>query len=260
MRALLAFTSALSIGLALAATPSVAQAGQYVVHVHGRGQSGWGDNPMYSQPGWQTVGVSYNATTATLAQANAQLRPQLAQFCSGSNSCIIVAYSNGALQLGYTQANYPSVLANALYVEAGGAASGGTELLNSWTSTVGSWLGATYPNGVDATLTVSGARNAYNHSLSAGINTYHLGGNTGPGNAIWWATSGFISGDDDSVVPFHSAFGCSSSGSQTQNCSKFSGHALDVWANVSGNSRNCPNGVCGGVDHFGIDDRAAYWY
>jgi hypothetical protein len=260
MRALLAFTSALSLGLALAATPSVAQAGQYVVHVHGRGQSGWGDNPMYSQPGWQTVGVSYNATTATLAQANAQLRPQLAQFCSGANSCIIVAYSNGALQLGYTQANYPSVLANALYVEAGGAASGGTELLNSWTSTVGSWLGATYPNGVDATLTVSGARNAYNHSLSAGINTYHLGGNTGPGNAIWWATSGFISGDDDSVVPFHSAFGCSSSGSQTQNCSKFSGHALDVWANVSGNSQNCPNGVCGGVDHFGIDDRAAYWY
>jgi hypothetical protein len=29
---------------------------------------------------------------------------------------------------------------------------------------------------------------------------------------------------------------------------------------VSGNSLNCPNGICGGVDHFGIDDRAAYWY
>jgi hypothetical protein len=260
MRNVLALSSALSLGLALALSPGAASAAQYVVHVHGRGQSGWGDNPMFATPGWQTVSVTYNATTATLAQANAQLRPQLASFCTGANTCIIVAYSNGALQLGYTQANYPSVLANALYIEAGGSAAGGTELLNNWTSTVGSWLGQTYPSGVDATLTVSGARNAYNHSLSAGITTYHLGGNTGPGNAIWWATSGFISGNDDSVVPYHSAFGCSASGSQTEGCAKFTGHKLDVWANASGNSWSCPNGVCGGIDHFGIDDRAAYWY
>jgi hypothetical protein len=260
MRNLLALTSALSIGLALAVTPSVSSAAQYVVHVHGRGQNGWGDNPMFGQTGWQTVSVTYNSTTATLAQANAQLRPQLASFCTGVNKCIIVAYSNGALQLGYTQANFPSVIANALYIEAGGAASGGTELLNNWTSEVGSWLGQTYPDGVDKTLTVSGARNAYNHSLSAGLTTYHLGGNTGPGNGLWWVTSGFISGDDDSVVPFASAFGCSSSGSQTENCTKFTGHRTDTFANVSGNSWNCPNGVCGGVDHFGIDDRAAYWY
>jgi hypothetical protein len=260
MRARLSSLFGVLAALPLLLCAGESDAAQYVVHIHGRGSSNWGNGPMYVQAGWQGVGVNYNATTSTLAQANAQLRPQLAQYCSGANSCIIVAYSNGALQLGYTQANYPSVLANAIYAEAGGSAAGGTELLNSWTSTVGSWLGQTWPNGVDATLTVSGARNAYNHSLSAGFNTYHLGGNTGPGNGLWWVTSGFISGNDDSVVPFHSAFGCSGSGSQKETCGKFSGHALDVWANVSGNSKNCPNGVCKGVEHGDIDDRAAYWY
>jgi hypothetical protein len=139
MRARLSSLFGVLAALPLLLCAGESDAAQYVVHIHGRGSSNWGNGPMYVQAGWQGVGVNYNATTSTLAQANAQLRPQLAQYCSGANSCIIVAYSNGALQLGYTQANYPSVLANAIYAEAGGSAAGGTELLNSWTSTVGSW-------------------------------------------------------------------------------------------------------------------------
>ena len=257
-RLLSAFSTLLALPLLLWSAPG--DAAQYVVHVHGRGSSGWGNNPMYASPGWQTVGVSYNATTATLAQANAQLRPQLASFCSGDNTCIVVAYSNGALQLGYTQANYPEVLENALHIQTGGSAAGGTELLNNWTSEVASWFGQSYPSGVDATLTVSAARNAYNHSLSAGIPTYHLGANTDWSDKLFWVTAAFLPGNDDGAVAFHSAFGCTGSGSQKETCGKFSGHFTDLWATAAGNARSCPKGVCNSIDHGEIDDRAAYWY
>jgi hypothetical protein len=257
-RPLLARRAAAALPLLL--WPGAGNAAQYVVHVHGRGQNGWGDNPMYAAPGWQAVGVAYNATTATLAQANAQLRPQLATYCAGANACILVAYSNGALQVGYTQANYPEALENALYVEAGGSAAGGTDLLNDWTSEVASWFGQSYPAGVDATLTVSAARNAYNHSLSAGIPTYHLGANTDWTDKLFWATAALLPGNDDGAVAFHSAFGCAVAGSQKETCGRFAGHFLDQWAVASGDARSCPSGVCKSIDHGEIDDRAAYWY
>ncbi len=235
---------------------SHAEAGNYVVYVHGRTQTTW-DGATYAIPGYTKAVVEYNATTATLAQANVSVRTQLARYCSGDNLCIVVAYSNGALQVGYTQANYPEALENALYVEAGASAAGGSDLLNGFTSAVGQVLGATYPNGVDATLSVSAARNAYNHNLTAGVATYHLAGNTDWRNGIWYATAALLPGDDDGVVSFASAFGCSSAGSQTRSCTKYSGHFLDLGA-TSG-SKKCPNATCGSTDHFAMDDRAAYW-
>jgi hypothetical protein len=236
-----------------------AQADNFVVYVHGRSQTSWDANAVYPVEGFTAAFVEYNATTATLAQANVAVRAQLASYCSGSNVCIVVAYSNGGLQVGYTQAYYPEALANALYVEAGASAAGGSELLNGFTSAVGGVLGATYPNGVDATLSVSGARNAYNHNLTAGVVTYHLGGNTDWRNAIWYATAALLPGNDDGVVSFASAFGCSASGSQSATCAKYTGHQLDTGAGARSNSRRCPNAICGSVDHFGMDDRAAYW-
>lgn len=242
-------------GTSLAALP--AQADNYVVYVHGRSQTEWDSSAVYPIPGFEPAFVEYNSTTATLAQANVAVRTQLGQYCSGGNACIVVAYSNGGLQLGYTQAYYPEVLENALYIEAGASAAGGTELLNAFTSTTGKVLGVTYPSGVDATLSVSGARNAYNHNLDAGVVTYHLGGNTDWRNGLWYVTAAFLPGDDDGVVPFASAFGCSSSGSQKTSCAKYAGHQLETGAG-SGSNR-CPGSVCGSVDHFGMDNRAAYW-
>ena len=236
-----------------------AQAASYVVYVHGRSQTTWDANAVHAIDGFAPAFVEYNSTTATLAQANATVRAQLASYCSGPNVCIVVAYSNGGLQVGYTQAYYPEALANALYVEAGASAAGGSELLNGFTSAVGSVLGATYPSGVDATLSVSGARNAYNHNLTAGVVTYHLGGNTDWRNALWYATAAFLPGNDDGVVAFASAFGCSASGSQSATCAKYTGHQLDTGAGARSDSRRCPNAICGAVDHFSMDDRAAYW-
>ena len=246
-------------GLAAAITllvPSLAAADNYVVYVHGRSQTTW-DGAIYPESGWKTAIVQYNSTTQTLAQSNVDVRRQLAQYCSGNNACVIVAYSNGGLQVGYTQAFYPDAVENALYVEAGASAAGGSDLLNSFTGPVGQVFGATYPNGVDATLSVSGARNAYNHNLTAGLTTYHLGGNTDWRNGLWYVTAGLLPGNDDGVVSYHSAFGCSSSGSQATSCTKYAGHRLDSGA-TSG-SKKCSGSVCSSIDHFGMDDRAAYW-
>ena len=248
------------LGLAVVASSllvsAAAQADNYVVYVHGRTQTTW-DGATYPIAGFTPAVVQYNATTATLAQANVAVRTQLASYCSGSNACIVVAYSNGALQVGYTQAFYPEALENALYVEAGASAAGGSELLNGFTSLVGQVLGATYPNGVDATLSVSGARNAYNHNLTAGVATYHLAGNTDWRNGLWYLDAAFLPGNDDGVVSFASALGCSSSGSQSTSCTKYSGHVLDLGA-TSG-TRKCPNATCSSTDHFAMDDRAAFW-
>ena len=246
-----------ALGSTLAA--SAAQADNYVVYVHGRSQTTWNASAVHPIDGFAPAFVEYNATTATLAQANVDVRAQLGRYCSGTNACIVVAYSNGGLQVGYTQAYYPEALENALYVEAGASAAGGTELLNGFTSLAGQVLGITYPSGVDATLSVSGARNAYNHELTAGVATYHLGGNTDWHNGLWYATAAFLPGDDDGVVSFTSAFGCSSPGKQSSSCAKYTGHQLDLGAGARGNSRRCANAECGSVDHFGMDDRAAYW-
>jgi len=249
----------LAIALGVTAFANVAHADNYVVYVHGRTQTTWDASAVHPVAGFAPAFVEYNSTTATLAQANVAVRAQLAQYCSGANSCIVVPYSNGALQVGYTQAYYPEALENALYIEAGASAAGGSELLNGFTSLAGQILGATYPNGVDATLSVSGARNAYNHNLTAGVVTYHLGGNTDWRNGLWYATAAFLPGNDDGVVSFASAFGCSSAGSQPATCAKYTGHQLDLAAGARGDGRRCPNGVCGSVDHFGMDERAAYW-
>ena len=238
---------------------SDALADNYVVYVHGRSQDDWDRSAVYPIAGFSPAYVEYNATTATLAQANVDVRTQLGEYCSGANACIVVAYSNGGLQVGYTQAYYPEALANALYIEAGASAAGGTELLNGFTSLAGEVFGATYPNGVDATLSVSGARNAYNHNLSAGLVTYHLGGDTNWTNGLWYLTAAFLPGNDDGVVSFASSFGCSSSGSQPTSCAKYTGHQVDLDASARKDKKSCSGGVCSAVDHFGMDDRAAYW-
>lgn len=238
-----------------------AEAANYIVYVHGRSQTTW-TGTQYGMSGWSKVSLNYNATTATLAQANSTVRSKLATYCSGANSCIIVAYSNGMHQVAYTQANYPEAISNALYIQSGGAAYGGSDLLDGFTGDLGEIFGAVYDGGVDDALHVSAARNAYNHNLTAGKVTYMVGGNTNAYNWIWYPTAGFLPGDDDGVVSFHSAFGCVNSGSQSQNCSAWSQRVEKC--NYS--SSYCDDGVCGGswisagTDHFGIDSKAAYCF
>lgn len=257
-RKIVAATLAASAALFCAST---AEAGQNLVYIAGRTQTQW-DGTVYGKSGYTTQYVRYDAWNSTLPAANAAVRDQLGTWCSGGNTCIIVAYSNGLHQVAYTQANYPEKLTGLLYIQSGGAAYGGSNLLDGFTGSLASIFGALYEPGVDTYLHVTSARNAYNHNSSANKLTYSIGGNTNAYNWIWALTAGFLPGDDDGVVSYHSAFGCVGTGSQGSGCSKWTSRTNRC--NYS--SGYCSNGECGGglfssgTDHFGIDDKAAYCF
>jgi pimeloyl-ACP methyl ester carboxylesterase len=258
MRKLLVALASAAAALVAFATPSAASAADYVVHVHGRTQTTW-TNTWYSMSGWTNVKCDYEAKYNTLAQSNVTVRSCLSSYCTGSNRCILVGYSNGNHQIQYTQTHYPGSLTNLLYVEAGGSAVGGSELADAAQPIQNflDWFGGSfevfYGNGVDATLTVSGARNAYNHDVHNGKTTYHTVGNTDAFDGLWWLTAGILPGDDDGVVAFHSAFGCRNSGSQGSGCSKWNGHVADTYCNSN-------NGIWNSKDHFSMDERASWCY
>mgnify|MGYP002780935906 CR=1 FL=1 len=229
-----------------------AATGRWVVYLHGRGEGGWGGG-LAAPEGWGTVDLRYNATTATLAQANAGVTDGLRRFCSGDNVCIVVAYSNGSLQIGRTLAVAPDAVENLLYVQGTGAAMGGSELASDckiaefFTKLVGQSI--CYPTGVDATLTPSGARAAYDHNSPRPW--YLVGGRTGALNWIWYATSLFLPGSHDGVVAYHSAFGCTQAGRKSASCAKFQGLNLDPVC------APCRGAECGGDDHFAMKGRGA---
>ena len=304
------------IGVAAAAVAitasSEASAANYVVYVHGRSQTYWTGNTYTYGSGYTTAMCDYNATTATLAQANTSagatgihwngsawqtdfngegLQNCLANYCSGSNSCIAITYSNGTHQVNYTLANYPSKVSNLSYVFSGSGAEGGTELLDNygwaesalidacevvmeplcgfglWCSPGGICGGLPfYPSGVDADLFTSTARNDYNHNLTNGRIFYQISGQMNATilstNLMNW-TATLLPGSSDGVVSFASTYGCSSAGNQPYNCAQWSDHITYGYAYQSGNSMSCgqTTGECGGISHLGgIDSRAAYWW
>jgi hypothetical protein len=258
---LLRTAAALTLTAAATFASETASAANNLVYIAGRTQYQW-DGTTYGLSGYALQRVIYNSTTATLEEANSAVRQQLATWCSGGNYCIIVAYSNGMHQVAYTQANYPSALSGLLYVQSGGAAYGGSDLLDGFTGSMGSLFGAVYDPGVDTALHVSNARNAYNHHSYAAP-TYSVGGDVNAYNGLWWTgASGFLPGSDDFVVSYHTAFGCVNSGSQGSGCSKWSSRTN----RCKYSSGYCSNGECAGgwfsagTDHFAMDDKAAYCF
>jgi hypothetical protein len=309
-KAIIALLASSAAALALTATTK-AEAAQYVVYVHGRSQTYWTGNTYTYGTGYTTAMCDYNATSATLAQASssatatgiswngkawqtdfsgAGLQNCLAKYCSGSNSCIAIGYSNGVHQLNYTLANYPSKVANLSYVFAGSGASGGTDLLDNWGWAESALIDACevvmeplcgfglwcspggicgglpfYPSGVDADLFTSTARNDYNHNATNGRTFYQISGQMNgtvlSTNLMNWSAT-LINGSSDGVVPFSSTYGCVNSGSQPWNCAQWSGHISYGYAH-NGGSMDCDatTGTCEGVSHIGgIDSRAAYWW
>jgi len=103
-----------------------------------------------------------------------------------------------------------------------------------------------WPNGVDATLSVSGARNAYNHNSARPW--YPRGRPRQRRQLDLVGTAAFLPGRQDGVVAYHSAYGCADSGSQPSTCRKYDGHVEDIWCG------ECSAAECSGIDHFSINE------
>ncbi len=110
-----------------------AEAGNYIVYLHGRSMNGWPANALFGAPaGWSHVPMSYNGS-ASLGDSSIRtnITNTIAAYCGAGNQCVVVCYSAGcarmldAYKLLKDQGRYP---ANILWSEAAASAAGGSEL------------------------------------------------------------------------------------------------------------------------------------
>ncbi len=200
----------LGIVLSLFAAAAPARATTYSLYVHGRTggttgcstseatPTGWSYWDGQVQPGVNPIPVNYDGT-AHISVANVTVRAYLDTYCSGGDSCYIACHSAGCSHIGYALDLYGSGGRwNILWIDAAGSAEGGTELADYL-----SWA-ACDPLAGD--LRIGTARSLYNHGNLRGAWEYMFAGAKG---AFY---SFVLPGDDDSVVPFHSAGGMNSAG------------------------------------------------
>ena len=118
---------------ALIGSARSAQAGNYVVYLHGRSMNGWpSPATLGATPDWSHVTLTYNGS-ASLADSGIRntIADTLATYCGGGNHCVVVCYSAGcarmldSYKLLKDQGRYP---ANILWSEAAASAAGGSEL------------------------------------------------------------------------------------------------------------------------------------
>jgi hypothetical protein len=154
-----------------------------------------------------------------MSTATSNLKAVFDQYCTGSNSCHVYTYSNGAAVVSRALSIYStSWKIIKVYNSAGNG--GGTEV--SGTGWVAEIFGGC---SLASKVTPSAHRNGWNHNDTKGIQILHIAG-TG---TIWYTfgtTHVLLPGKDDSVVPFHSASGNSNTGAYTSVCSspKYSNH------------------------------------
>lgn len=115
-----------------------ADAGNYVIYLHGRSMSSW---PPSAQLGttasWTHLRLSYDGS-ASLGQQSIRdyVSGTIEAYCGGANQCVVVCYSAGcarmldAYKLLKDRGRYP---ANILWSEAAGSAAGGSELAALYT-------------------------------------------------------------------------------------------------------------------------------
>jgi hypothetical protein len=174
------------------------------VWIHGRNTSGtpsgfsyWSHSSYGAQgitTGVNATAANYDGTAHITVSGPGQLWSQLDAACGAGKNCYIACHSAGCSQIGYAVAYNPSRW-NIIYVETGGAASGGSELASA-----GSWMTG---YDIDSDLHVGTMRGLYDHdALGNDIQGYvynFLGHD--------WATptTGFFPGADDSAVAYHSS-------------------------------------------------------
>jgi hypothetical protein len=233
---------ALSAAL-LVAWAAPAHAANYTLWIHGRTggvtgcgvsqptPSGWSYWNGQVQPGVNPVPVNYDGT-ARISVANPTVRAALDRYCTGGNACYVACHSAGCAHLGYALDLYGGRW-NILWIDAAGSAEGGTELSD--------YLGWATCDGLGSDLRTGTVRALYNHGNLRGAWSYMFAGAKG---AVY---SFILPGDDDAVVPFHSAGGMSSTGRWCKSGTWF--------------CSTLPAGTSGKYGYHSLyfrDDRAAY--
>jgi hypothetical protein len=149
-----------------------------------------------AQTDWRSSGVINKA----LAVLNSHCRRDLGQSCS------IICHSTGCPIAGKTLALYGNggQTWNINRVLTLGSAEGGTELAD-FLNTLPGTIGLLFAGWSGLYLQPSVVRSAYDHNVTAGVPFFHVAGYDG--GDLAFATSTIITGEDDGVVPLHSACG-----------------------------------------------------
>ncbi|MBV8758493.1 MAG: hypothetical protein JO257_14505 [Deltaproteobacteria bacterium] len=232
-----------------------AGATNYAFHMQGRGWKGWDTMQTVSANIWTNMFFQYDGNSSiTDVTTTNEINNALKTYCNTTaNSCVILCYSAGCNRMQKAVSDLHAAgyaLPSILWAEATGSAGGGTGLAElatqGGTKILAKLLGQ--QEKIDFALTPSAARASAQTDFGKMI--YHLAGNQDICKGFWifkLCGNSYVGyGKGDGVVPFHSAFGCSSAGAVSDcNCTKYTYHAWDN--RVGGTS-------CTGepFDHFGM--------
>jgi hypothetical protein len=208
-----------------------ASATKYSLWIHGRNSSqstqpGNYQDFSYWGPASASAGVNKRAVNwdgvSRISNSNYRIRDALDCFCTGANFCYVAAHSAGDPQIGYALAMYggstrsiknASPASNGVCGNAGGTQAGwniywvdiasggggGSELAD-----IGSWA---VSDPLTSDLKTATMRALYNHNTTRSKWFYMFAGAKGT------LYSGFLPGQDDEALAYHSTGGLSSTGS-----------------------------------------------
>jgi hypothetical protein len=189
---------ALGASLVLTA-PTIAHATDYFIQVGGVCSTdflgGKGNARLADLPGVVSVNARVDQRDS-MATATAEMRGVLDTYCTGQDWCYVYTYSNGGAVISRVLSLYNTPW-NIYWVMNAASNEGGSELsYTRWAAQI--FLGC----GLAGRIAPSDHRSGWNHDDTNGVSFFGVVGEDG-----WWYSRGFLPGDDDGAVAFHSAGG-----------------------------------------------------
>jgi hypothetical protein len=241
-----------------------AQAGNYVLHFHGRSQGSWTSNtttgvrmPLadVAVNGWTNKTFVYNGNARIIGNETDSsidvnsVNYALRTYCGTGtgNACIVHCYSTGCYRamkaIDDIRSGYGGQVANSLsgmlYMEGSGSAAGGTDLAEIATGLFTSWMAKILgqQEAVDYDLTRSRARVDFSYIHDGmPVQFWHVDGNMQICKKLLGflkiCSGGYIAGSDDGVVPWDSSAGYSSATAHTSLCNSSVSEENNTGANV----------------------------
>jgi hypothetical protein len=242
-----------------------AQAGNYVLHFHGRSQGSWTSNtttgvrmPLadVATNGWTNMTFTYNGNARIIGNETDSsidvnsVNHALRMYCGTGtgNACIVHCYSTGCYRamkaIDDIRAGYGGQVSNSLsgmlYMEGSGSAAGGTDLAELATGLFTSWMAKILgqQEAVDYDLTRDRARNYFSYIHDGmPVQFWHVDGNMEICKKLLGfikiCSGGYIAGNDDGVVPWASSAGYSDATGRSSLCNTSAANENDTSTNVT---------------------------